>query len=379
MAPRTLRVGVIGAGEVAQQIWLPTLSLLTQLYAVTYLCDISRQAVDFCRDRFNIPSGTTSVDELITSPAVDLVFVLTSDEHHEAYAVASLAAGKSVMVEKPMALSVQSAQRIVEAERQAPNNARVFVGYMRRYAHSFVSAFKREVASIPKILYARVRDFPGPNSGFVRQSGITALRPTDFPSAGSGAAVQRDTRLKVLLEEALAPHPIDDERTTLCRFLGSLGSHDLSLMREALGFPDSVSAVSTHHPFYSAMFEYHDANNNPYAVSYETGLDSLLRFDAHIAVYGETKTVTITYDTPYIKALPITVKVDEINDNGEATTREVLSSYEDSYTALAKELWSCMVEGKAIKTTAKDAVYDLKLMKMIFERYERQRKEERGG
>lgn len=54
-------------------------------------------------------------------------------------------------------------------------------------------------------------------------------------------------------------------------------------------------------------------------------------------MYGKNKTVSIQYDTPYIKGLPIKVKFDEINEHGEAVTRGILSSYEDAYTAEEKK------------------------------------------
>jgi len=38
-----LRIGIVGAGEVAQVIHLPTLALLSHLYEVTGVCDISRK------------------------------------------------------------------------------------------------------------------------------------------------------------------------------------------------------------------------------------------------------------------------------------------------------------------------------------------------
>ncbi len=107
-------------------------------------------------------------------------------------------------------------------------------------------------------------------------------------------------------------------------------------------------------------------------MTYESGIDSVPRFDSHLTVYGENKTVSIQYDTPYIKGLPIKVIIDEINEHGEAVTREILSSYEDAYTAELKELHSCLISGKAIKTTAEDAMQDLILFKMMFEQYDRQ-------
>jgi len=69
-------------------------------------------------------------------------------------------------------------------------------------------------------------------------------------------------------------------------------------MREALGgLPESVAGVSVNEPFYSAIFNYRNRDGSPYAVTYETGRDKVGRFDAHLAVYGENKTVSIYYDT----------------------------------------------------------------------------------
>jgi predicted dehydrogenase len=64
-----------------------------------------------------------------------------------------------VFIEKPITLSMQSAQRIIDAEKKS--KGRVWVGYMRRHSRTFTDAFKRELDSIPKILYARSRDFSG--------------------------------------------------------------------------------------------------------------------------------------------------------------------------------------------------------------------------
>jgi len=139
------------------------------------------------------------------------------------------------------------------------------------------------------------------------------------------------------------------EREDFCRFLESLGSHDLPLMRATLGYPESVAGVSANEPFYSAILNYRNQDGSSFAVTYESGIDMLARFDSHLTIYGKNKTVSIQYDTPYIKGLPIKVKVDEINEHGEAVTRGVLSSYEDAYTAELKEMHACFTQGKEIR------------------------------
>lgn len=370
MASRVLRVGIIGTGEVAQVIHLPTLHLLNHLYSVFAISDVSPKTLNFCTSRYDIPFATTIPDDVIKEPNVDIIFVLTSDEYHETYTVAALRAGKHVMLEKPLTLSIQSAQRILDAERAAPNKARVFVGYMRRYAPSFVNAFKREVATIDKVLYARCRGIVGPNAYFVNQSGTSPFKySADVPS---GTSAERERLLSMLFREAFDGKEATTARKDSCRFLGSLGSHDLSLMRETLGFPQSVSGVSANEPFYSAILNYSNTDGSRFAVTYESGIDAVARFDSHLTIYGKNKTVSIQYDTPFIKGLPIKVKVDEINEHGEAVSREILSSYEDAYTAELKEMHACFTQGRVIKTSAEDAMEDLRMFKMIFEQHERQ-------
>lgn len=332
------------------------------------ICDISKQTIDHVAAKFHIPHKTINALETISHPDVDLVIILTADEFHETLCISALEAGKLVFIEKPITLSLPSVQRIIEAEKAAGGD-KIFVGYMRRYAPSFTHAFLREIESIPKILYARVRDIIGPNAVFVGQSGTFPVKYTDFPP---NAAAERQTNLKNLLSEAFPNTKVSKRDEDYCRFLGGLGSHDLSLMREALGVPESVVAVSANAPFYTAMYNYRNKTGEPFSVTYESGIDNVPRFDAHITVYGENKTVSIKYDTPYVKGLPIIVKVDETNEYGEASSREILSSFEDAYTVELKELYDCFVKGKKIKTTAVDASNELKLYDMMYKQLQKQ-------
>ncbi len=107
------------------------------------------------------------------------------------------------------------------------------------------------------------------------------------------------------------------------------------------------------------MFQYPS-----FTVIYESGIDSIPRFDAHIEVYSTTKSVRVNYDTPYIKGLPVTMVVCENVDGGYKETM-VRKTYEDPYTLEMKELYDWVVNGKEVKTTVKDAREDLKIFQMI--------------
>lgn len=276
--------------EVFQVCHGPCLLLLSHFFSLESIFDVSRKNAEHCSAKFHIKHLSTTAQEVIDNPKVDVVFVLTSDDSHADLAIAALKAGKNVLVEKPLTLSLPSAESIITAEKDAPNGARVFVGYMRRYAPSFLQAFQREVATIPKILYARVRDFSGPNAQFVNQSGTFQVKNFDIPST---ASEQRDNRLDSLYKEAFPGKEITEERQKYCRFLGSLGSHDFSLMREVLGFPDKVVGVSVNDPFYSSIMSFRNKDGSSFSVTYESGIDEVPVFDAHLSVYGGKKRVTI--------------------------------------------------------------------------------------
>ncbi|UPK93751.1 hypothetical protein LCI18_004686 [Fusarium solani-melongenae] len=365
--PQKLGVGIIGAGEVFQVCHGPCLFLLSHLFKLESVCDISLTHVDHCATKFSIPHKTTKPEDTIDNPKVDVVFILTSDDSHEIQVIRSLQAGKHVFIEKPVSLSLPSTQRIIDAQKGAKNGARVFVGYMRRYAPSYLQAFKREVASIPKILYARVRDFSGPNAQFVNQSGTFQVKGKDFLA---DSIEERNARLEVLFQEAFPGQEITNEKRKACRFLGSLGSHDLSLMRETLGLPEKVLGFTANDPFYSAIMWFRNQDGSPYSVTYESGIDEVPVFDAHLSVYGVRKRVTIKYDSPYVKALPILVEVEELNEQGEIQMRSVLSSYEDTYTAELQELYECLVNGREIKTTVEDAMQDLQIYDMMYKAWQ---------
>lgn len=187
---KVLNVGLIGCGEVAQVVHIPTLSFMSSWFKITYLCDVSDAALKHCAAKLpgNVKT-TRSPYELSASPDVDAVIVATSDKYHATHAIAALKANKHVLVEKPMALTRQDADAIAEAERQS--NGRVMVGYMRRYAAPFEDAV-REIGGLKKINYARVRGrrpvHPQKNVLMGRQ---TSLAPTR-PSSGSPPRFRRN-------------------------------------------------------------------------------------------------------------------------------------------------------------------------------------------
>lgn len=93
-------------------------------------------------------------------------------------------------------------------------------------------------------------------------------------------------------------------------------------------------------------------------------MDDIPRFDAHLEVYSNNKTVRVQYDTPYVKGLPVTMHIVE-NVDGAYMESTIRKSYEDPYTLELKAFWKLVVEGQPVKTTVADALKDIEIFGMI--------------
>jgi predicted dehydrogenase len=352
-----VRVGIIGCGEISQVAHIPTFCFLSDYFQITYLSDVSQNALDHCKKKVPgaPPKVTLNAHELCASTEVDAILVATSDEYHAEHAIAALKNNKHVLLEKPMTLNQRDAHSIIETE--ANSKGRVMVGYMRRYAPAFEEAVKL-VGGMEKILYARVRDIIGPNSAFVSQSGTFPKQFDDYPPS---VVEDKALRATTMVDQGLRECDLEATpgRFQMWRLLGGLGSHDLSAMRELLGMPKSCLGASLG-TFWTALFQYPG-----FAVTYESGIDAVPRFDAHLEVYSKEKSVKVTYDSPYVKGLPTTMTICEKNGDGGYKETFVRRTYEDPYTIEFKKFHDFVVNGAVVKTTSQDALKDLEIFQMI--------------
>jgi predicted dehydrogenase len=354
----TLRVGVVGLGEVAQVVHLPVLESLPEQFDITAVCDISPTLLKLVGDRYGVERRYAAVDEMLRDAPLDCVLVLNSDEYHTDTVVAALDAGLHVLVEKPMCLSPREAERIIEARDRS--GCVVMVGYMRRFAPAFEEA-KSRLADLGPVSYARVHDIIGRNQLMIDQT-ARVVRPDDIPRE---AIEERWARGAALVKEALGD--VDPVLGGTYRLLCGLGSHDLSAMRELLGRPRRVAAARQwrNGGYIAAMLEYDD-----YVALYETGVDDQVRFDAHIEVYGDKAQLRVQYDTPYIRHLPTTLVVKETV--GDGYREEVVRPHlKDPYTHELEYFHAAVTEGGPMKTTPEDYVEDMELFIEIIRAIER--------
>ncbi len=347
-----VKVGVIGLGEVAQVIHLPILAALSDRFEIAAVCDISPTLVQVIGDRYGVASRYDDPIALTQQADLNAVFVLNSDEYHADCVIAAAYNGKHVLVEKPMCLTLNEATAIIQARDEA--GVRVMVGYMRRFAPAFVQA-KEELPSLGAIQYARIRDIIGRNRLIVDQSSIV-LRPDDIPEEMKADRAERAAKLVQQAIGEAAPDIIG-----AYRFLLGLNSHDISAMRDLLGLPQGVVSARqwNNGRFLVVVFQYEG-----YCAVLESGVDEQIRFDAHLEVYGQTKSLRVQYDSPYIRHLPTTLIVHETT--GDAyEQRMVRPTFTDPYTHEIEHFYDVVTQGVAPRTPPEDFVEDLRIMRQI--------------
>jgi len=158
MAERVLRLGAVGLGR-AFMLMLPTL-VGDRRIALVAAADPRIEA----RNRFAAEFGGSTyatAEALCADSAVDAVYVATPHALHERHVIAAAAAGKHVLVEKPMALDLQACRSMIAAAQAA--GVTLIVGH----SHSFDAPYRHARALIESGMVGAVRM-------------ITAVNYTDF-------------------------------------------------------------------------------------------------------------------------------------------------------------------------------------------------------
>lgn len=350
-----LRIGIVGCGEVTQIMHLPSLYQLNDKFQVTALCDVSAAVLEGVGKAWGIAKRFQDYHQLIVQEDVDAVLVANPNAFHAEVALAAIAAGKHVLIEKPMCMTLREADEIISASRQNPQVI-VQVGYMRRYAPAFIAAC-RMMPELGTPRLGRVHDVLGWNSLFIKGTS-RVVRGDDVP-ANIIAAGQR--LQDCLIEEAIGEAAPPELRSAYSLLLG-LSSHDLSAMRELLGMPRGVLYAAQRQGglYLSAAFDYGD-----YICQFETGIDSIPRFDAHLEVYGKDRVLRVQYDTPYVRNLPIRLFITEANSSGGVVERVEHPAWGDAFVAEWQAFYQNVTEQRVPKTSPEDSRQDLELFRDI--------------
>ena len=136
-----LAVGFIGAGNYASSMLLPHLARLDAVRLAHVATTRSLSAVNAQR-RFGFAAASTTADAVLEDTSLDAIFIVTRHHTHADLVCRALETGKAVFVEKPLALTSDELQRIIDAVTSTGND-RLMVGFNRRFAPLLVEMRSR--------------------------------------------------------------------------------------------------------------------------------------------------------------------------------------------------------------------------------------------
>jgi len=136
----TLRIGVIGAGNIFEKGYAPAFEQ-TDALRVTVIHDIDPERAKAAARRLPDVRAVGTPVELLDRPDVDAVFVLTPTHTHADLAIAALESGKDVLCEKPMARTTVDARRMQAAAERT--GRRLMIGHTRRFDDRWTSMFEQ--------------------------------------------------------------------------------------------------------------------------------------------------------------------------------------------------------------------------------------------
>jgi predicted dehydrogenase len=204
------------------------------------------------RERWGVPASTTSLEEAVRHPEVDTVVVGLPNHMHEEAVRAAAAAGKAVLVTKPLARNAEEAGRILEVVERAG----VFGGYLEDlvYTPKTLKALASvRSGAVGDVLWVRSREtHPGPHSAWFWDAG----------QAGGGAIVdlgchcieivrsfvgKGNRPVEVMCWKDTLVHPIEaeDNAIALIRFeSGAVGQFEVSwTFRGGMDLRDEVAGT----------------------------------------------------------------------------------------------------------------------------------------
>ncbi|MFF1449046.1 bi-domain-containing oxidoreductase [Streptomyces sp. NPDC058274] len=140
-AKAPVRLAFVGAGNYATSMLLPHLAQRDGVTLSTVVTTTALSAANAKR-KFGFAEATTDLDAVLGDKSIDAVFVVTRHSSHAELTRKALLAGKTVFVEKPLALTEDELAGVLAAVEESGND-RLQVGFNRRFAPLLQEARKR--------------------------------------------------------------------------------------------------------------------------------------------------------------------------------------------------------------------------------------------
>jgi predicted dehydrogenase len=227
-----VRWGIIGLGDIAEGNFVPALSLAADSSLVAVMSRNMEKARAFAA-RHQVARAYDSLEKMLLDPALDAVYVATPNGLHAGQSIAAAVAGKHVLCDKPMALTVADCERMIRAAEDS--RVKLGVAFRNRYHPAHLDARRHvQAGALGEIQYARAQLFVGGKRGHWKGWRIDpalggsgsivgqAVHPVDLLRFVIDSEV---TELRCVTDEAPPARPVDEMTFTILTFAN--GAHGM--------------------------------------------------------------------------------------------------------------------------------------------------------
>ena len=137
-----LRWGVIGAGGIADRRTIPGMMLCDNAELVAVM-EINMELAEKCRAKWGCKRAYDNEAALLADPEIDAVYIASPVVLHARQAMAAADAGKHILIEKPLAMTAEEGQKVVDY--CAEKGVKIAAGLMMRFG-SYVQYMKKAIA-----------------------------------------------------------------------------------------------------------------------------------------------------------------------------------------------------------------------------------------
>lgn len=132
---KQVRIAIVGAGGFAKGMHLPNVAKLANQYHLQAIISRTGHNATATAKQFAANYASTDYQDVLTDPEVDAVLLATRHHLHTDMTLQALKAGKHVLVEKPLALTVDELQKITQFYEEHDMNVPILLtGFNRRFS-----------------------------------------------------------------------------------------------------------------------------------------------------------------------------------------------------------------------------------------------------
>lgn len=351
-----VRIGIVGAGGIAQVEHVPNLTRLKDRFEVIGIADPSRTARDFITARYGI-AGFETLAALLDQ-RLDALLVASPDALHKEHVLAGLGAGLHVFCEKPLCYGSGDISDLITARDRA---GRVLqVGYMKRFDPSYEAALALMPGTAKTLRHVSVEVNDPDAWPFVRHHDW--IKAEDVPQAliAEAGAKQR-AQVEKAAGQALDALAYRGFTSAYCSAI----VHDVNAvhgMLDALGIPDGeVTGAQLYAGGDGGHGSVRLLGGQALWTMTHLTVPQLPDYRERITLYFDDASLELEFPSPYLNHQP-TVLTIKTGQGHRLDTHSVRAGYEEAFIEELKGFWSAIREGAPVRNTAEHAARDMRLL-----------------